>query len=90
MSNTCKTDYIYIYIQHLYAWFYDVGKSKCKIDFHIKTKSWLTVQRLGFLKLNNRLAAGEGVLDQNEPEESPIHPLDDDKEKKSIAFVSSC
>ena len=38
-------------------------KAKCKIDFNIKTKCNLTVQRLGFLGLNNRLAVGEGVLD---------------------------
>ena len=57
-DTECSNIYIYIYICS-----YDVGKTKCKKDFYIKTNCYLTVQRLGFLRLNNRLAAGEGVLD---------------------------
>ena len=68
---------------------------------HIKTKCELTVQGLKFLRLNNRLATGGGVLNphprrnfgnfiehQNQPEESSIHPLHDD-EKKNQLFLSA-
>ena len=38
-------------------------KLNVKKIFILKLKSYLTVQRLVFLRLKNRLAAGEGVLD---------------------------
>ena len=51
--------YIYIYILYIIYIYVYIHTSKCKTDyFHIKTKCLLTVQGLGFLRLDNRLAAG--------------------------------
>ena len=48
-----------IYILYIIYLYIHIHISKCKTDyFHIKTKCLLTVQGLGFLRLDNRLAAG--------------------------------
>ena len=45
--------------KHIYKtenWIHKRTRTYCEIDFHIKTKLQLTLQRLGFSRLNKRLA----------------------------------
>ena len=85
--------YIYIYICIIYViiyicyylWRYDVGKTKCKIDFYIITKCYRLAARERVFNLHPIIILAI-LLTPESAWRNFIHPLHNDKEKKSIAF----